>query len=260
MPKKRLLLFLFIIISLSLMTYQSNRRPLLPFKSLTNNVLNAFYDLKQSVGDSVKAPFKRMLLREEENARLKAELSGMLRERQTCREALLENGRLMKLLSLKGTEQRYVTAARVIGKNTEQWSNTVVIDKGLSDGVKKDMIAITDKGLVGKISEASQSHAYLLLMVDINFSAAARIQDTRTEGVVSGTGFRKCQLKYIPFEEKVKKGDVIITSGLDMLFPQGIPIGYVSNVNNRVLGFFQDIEVRPFVDSTKIEDVAIIKR
>jgi rod shape-determining protein MreC len=122
------------------------------------------------------------------------------------------------------------------------------------------MIAITDRGLVGKISEASQSYAYLLLMVDINFSAAARIQETRTEGVVSGTGFRKCQLKYIPFEEKAKKGDVIITSGLDMLFPQGIPIGYVSNVNNKVLGFFQDIEVRPFVDSTKIEDVAIIKR
>jgi len=259
MPRKRLLLFLFIIISLSLMTYQSNRKPLLPFKSLTNT-LNVFYDLKHSVGDFFKAPFKRMLLREEENTKLKAELSGMLKEQQECREALLENKRLRELLALKETERRYVTTARVIGKNTEQWSNTVIIDKGLSDGVMKDMIAVTDKGLAGKISGVSQSYSYLLLMVDINFSAAVRGQESRTEGVVSGTGFRKCQLKYVPYEEKVKKGDVIVTSGLDELFPQGIPVGHVSNVNNKISGFFQEIEVQPFVDRSKIEAVVIIKR
>jgi rod shape-determining protein MreC len=259
MPRKRLLLFLFIIVSLSLMTYQSNRKPLLPFKSLTNT-LNIFYDLKHSSGDFFKAPFKRMLLREEENIKLKAELSKMLKEQQEYREALLENKRLRELLALKETERRYVTTARVIGKNTEQWSNTVVIDKGLSDGVMKDMIAVTDKGLAGKISGVSQSYSYLLLMVDINFSAAVRGQENRTEGVLSGTGFRKCQLKYVPYEEKVKKGDVIITSGLDELFPQGIPVGYVSNVSDKLAGFFQEIEVQPFVDRSRIEEVVIIKR
>jgi rod shape-determining protein MreC len=259
MPRKRLLLFLFIIIALSLMTYQSNRKPLLPFSSLTG-ILNVFYDLEHSVGDFVKAPFKRMLLREEENIRLKAELSKMLREQQECREAFLENKRLGELLALKETERRYVTAARVIGKNTEQWSNMVVLDKGLSDGVMKDMIAVTDKGLAGKVAGVSRYYSYLLLTVDINFSAAARLQESRTEGVISGTGFRRCRLRYVPYEEKVKKGDVVITSGLDALFPQGIPVGYVSNVNNKVSGFFQDIEVQPFVDSSKIESVMIIKR
>ena len=259
MPRKRLLLFLFIIISLSLMTFQSNRKPLLPFKSLTGS-LNVFYDLKHSVVDFVKTPFKRMLLREEENTRLKAELSTMLKKQLECGEALLENKRLKGLLGLKETEHRYITAARVIGKNTEQWSNMVIIDKGLSDGVMKDMIAVTDNGLVGKISGVSQAYAFLLLMTDINFSAAARIQESRTEGVISGTGFRKCHLRYVPYEEKVKIGDVIITSGLDALFPQGIPIGHVSSVNKKAFGFFQDIEVQPFVDSTKIEVVAIIKK
>ena len=259
MPRKRLLLFLFIIISLSVMTYQSNRKPLLPFKSLTN-ALNVFYDLKHSAGNFLSAPFKKMLLREAENTKLKTELSGMLKEQQVCREALLENKRLRELLALKATERRYITAARIIGKITEQWSNTVVIDKGLSDGVMKDMIAITDKGLVGKISGVSQSYSYLLLMVDINFSVAVRAQESRTEGVLSGSGFRKCQLKYIPYEEKIKKGDVIITSGLDELFPQGIPVGYISHVNDKLTGFFQEIEVLPFVDRSKIEEVVIIRR
>ena len=96
--------------------------------------------------------------------------------------------------------------------------------------------------------------------MDINFSAAARLQESRTEGVISGTGFRKCQMKYVPYEEKVKKGDIVITSGLDELFPPGIPIGYVSDVNNKVVGFFQDVQVQPFVDGSKIEAVVIIKR
>ncbi len=93
MPKKRLLLFLFIIISLGLMTYQSNREHLLPLKSL-NNTLNRFHGIKSSVKDYITSPFKRMLLREEENIRLKAELTKMLKEQQGYREALLENKRL----------------------------------------------------------------------------------------------------------------------------------------------------------------------
>ena len=116
------------------------------------------------------------------------------------------------------------------------------------------------KGLVGKVTDVSRHYSYLLLTVDINFSAAARLQESRTEGVISGTGFRKCRLRYVPHEEKVKKGDVVITSGLDALFPQGIPIGYVSDVDNKVSGFFQNIEVQPFVDTSKIEAVMIIQR
>jgi rod shape-determining protein MreC len=259
MPKKKLLLFLFIIISLSLMTYQSNRKPLLPLKALSNT-LNVFYDIKNSTRDYIKAPFKRMLIREEENIRLKEELSRVLRERQEYREVFLENERLRELLALKEKEHDYVTSARIIARSTDQWSNTVILDKGLADGVMKDMIAVTEKGLVGKIASSSQSYSYLLLLADINFSAAARLQESRTEGVISGTGFRKCQLKYIPDEEEVKKGNIVITSGLDSFFPEGIPVGYVSKVDKKAFGFFQDIEVRPFVDNAKIEIVAIIKR
>jgi rod shape-determining protein MreC len=260
MPKKRLLLFLLIITALSLMTYQSNREPLLPLKFL-NNALNWFHDIKHSVKDSITSPFKRIFLKEEENIRLKEDLNNLLKERQKYREALLENKRLRELLSLKEKEHRYVTAARVIARGTDQWSNTFVLDKGLSDGVTKDMLAITHRGLAGKISSVSgSSYSTLLLLTDINFSSAARLQETRIEGVLSGTGFRKCLLKYIPYEEKVEKGNTVITSGLDSLFPQGIPIGYVSKVNKKGTGLFQDIEVLPFEDTSKIEELVIIKK
>lgn len=259
MPKKRLLLFLFIIISLSLMTYQSNRGPLITLKFL-NNALYSFHSIKNSVKDSITSPFRRMFLREEENIRLKAELTRILKDQQGYREAILENKRLKEILSLKEREHRYITTAHVISRGTDRWANTLVIDKGLRDGITKDMIAITHKGLVGKISGVYDSHSSLLLLTDINFSAGIRLQESRTEGVISGTGFRKCQLKYIPYEEEVKKGDIVITSGLDSLFPEGIPVGYVSKVNKKDIGLFQDIEILPFVDNLKIEEVVIIKK
>jgi rod shape-determining protein MreC len=201
-----------------------------------------------------------MLLREEENLRLKAELDKLLRERQKYEEAFLENKRLKEILSLKEKEHRYVTVARVIARGPDQWSNTFVLDKGLPAGIQKDMTAITTKGLVGKISEVSNSYSYLLLLTDINFSATVRLQEGRMEGIISGTGLRKCQLKYIPYDEEVKKGDVLITSGLDSLFPKGIPVGYVSKVDKKGSGIFQNIEVTPFVNNRSIEEVAIITR
>ena len=261
MPKKWLLLILLaiLLLSLSVMTYQSNRQHLLPLKPL-HAVLDRLHDAKTSLKDSLSAPFRRMLIRESENIRLREELSRTLQEKQGYHEAIQENKRLRALLALKEHEPRHVTAARVIGRGTDFWSKTVVLDKGLSDGIQKDMIAVTERGIAGKISDVFTSYSHLLLINDINFSAAARLQESRIEGILSGTGSRRCMLKYIPHENEVKEGEVIITSGLDSLFPQGIPLGYVSKVNEKETGFFQDIEVIPFVEDTHLEIVGIITK
>jgi len=259
MPKKWLLLSLFVILALSIMMYQSNRRYWLPFQFL-NTALNRVHEIKISVKDAVTSPLHRMFLREEENIRLKAELSKLLQEQRHCQQTIFENRTLKDMLSLKERDYRYVTAARIIAKSTDQWSNTVIIDKGISDGVAREMIVVTDSGLAGKISDVSHSFSHILLLTDINFSVAARLQENRLEGIVSGTGFRKCHMKYVPAEEEVKKGAMVITSGLDSLFPPGIPIGYVSDVNKKNAGIFQDIEVLPYVDNIKLEIVAIITK
>jgi len=259
MPKKRLLLFLFILVSFGLMTYQSSEKHFLPVTFL-HSALNNLYELKSSLKKTITAPFKRALLREEENERLKTELAQLQQQRQAYREALRENKRLKSLLNLKEIESRYVTTAQVIAKNIDQWSNMLILEKGSEQGLEKNMAAITEKGLLGKISDVTSSYSQLLLLTDINFSVAVRLQESRTEGVLSGTGFRTCKLKYIPYEKKVEEGDVVITSGLDSLFPPGIPVGFISKISKKEFGLFQNIEVLPFVDDRKIEVVTIIKR
>ncbi|MBI5639796.1 MAG: rod shape-determining protein MreC [Nitrospirae bacterium] len=260
MPKKRTLLFFaVVIISFVLMTYQS-KKGYIPSGNIFNVFLGGSQTIMQSVSDAFKRPFVRMALREEENVRLKRQIADLLQERGKFQEAILENKRLTELLKLGESSRNSVSSARIIGRDIVQWTHTLLLDKGQKDGVGKDMAAITPRGLAGKITNVSVSYSYLLLLTDINFAAAVRLQESRKEGILAGNGTRICGLKYIPYEEEVKPGDIVITSGLDLLFPAGIPVGYVSKVDNRGRGGnFQYIEVIPFQDDTKMEEVLIIR-
>lgn len=257
--KKTLLFFIAVIFSFVLMTYQSKKGHALSVDFISGP-LNHLHAASNSFAEAVKRPFRMIALREKENVELKKKVSALELEREKYHEALLENKRLKELLSLKEDKKKYVVSAKVIARGVDNWTHTLLIDKGAKDGVTKDMTAITPRGLAGKVTSVSDSYSYILLINDINMSSAVRLQGSRVEGVLSGTGSRRCIMKYVPFEEEVKAGDIVITSGLDMLFPPGISVGYVTKADKKIgSGNFQYIEVQPFQDSEKIEEVVIAK-
>lgn len=257
--KKTLLFFIAVIFSFVLMTYQSRKGHFLSVDFI-GGPLNHLHGASNSLTEAIKRPFRMIALREKENIELLKKITELELEREKYQEALLENKRLKELLSLREDKKKYVASAEVIARGVDNWTHTLLIDKGTKDGVAKDMTAITPRGLAGKITRVSDSYAYILLLNDINFSSAVRLQGSRVEGVLSGTGSRRCVMKYVPFEEEVKAGDIVITSGLDMLFPAGIPAGYVTKADKTTgTGNFQYIEVQPFQDSAKIEEVVIVK-
>lgn len=259
MPKKNTLLFLLVVaISFVLMTYQ-NKKGHLFIGYFISDALNASHSLIKSMTDSLKSPFKKLALRDEDNRMLRNRIDELLLEKTKYQEAVLENKRLNELLGLRENQQNYIAAARVISRGTSRWSHTLVLDKGRKEGISRDMSAITPKGFAGKLFNVTESYSQLLLLTDINFSAAVRLQESRKEGIISGTGTKKAILKYVPHEEEIKTGDVVITSGLDQLFPQGIPVGFISKVDKQGTGHFQYIEVTPYVDGSKMEEVLIIK-
>ncbi|HXX57492.1 MAG TPA: rod shape-determining protein MreC [Thermodesulfovibrionales bacterium] len=252
-------LFLLVILSFTLMTYQSNRGIIVPFHILSGplNWVNwAFHSLSASF----REPFRMIHLRDEENRRLRQDMGRLLLEQQRYRDLFFENQRLREVLSLKEKEGRYITAARVVSKGWDRWVSTLVIDKGRNSGVTKDMAVMTPLGLIGKVSLADDNYAYVLLLTDINFSASVRIQETRKEAILSGTGSMSCILKYITREEEVKENEVVVTSGFDDLFPAELPVGYISRVSKKGPGIFQQVEVRPFQDMTKLDEVIIVRR
>jgi rod shape-determining protein MreC len=260
MPRRKMFFFLVVVVfSFVLMTYQSRKGHTLSV-GFTGNLLNSIDAATESVTDAIKRPFRMIALRDAENTALKKRVRELLLEREKYREAMLENKRLRELLGLKERHRDYVATARVIARGIDNWAHTFLLDKGSADGIAKDMTAITPRGLAGKIASVTGSYSRLLLLNDINFSTSVRLQDSRREGVLSGTGTRRCVLKYVSFDEPVKAGEIVITSGLDMLFPAGIPIGYVSKVGGRAgESNFQYIEVQPFQDSAEMEEVTIVK-
>jgi len=259
MFRKKAILFLIIVIALfSFMTYQSRKG-----YSLMDNpasfLLNGASSAITSVLDTLKRPFQMIAVRDEDNRSLQKKVDELMLERMRYQEALLENKRLKDLLKLTESHKDTIASAKIIGRGTSHWTHTFILDKGLQNGITKDSTAITPKGLAGKIFNASDSFSSVLLLTDINFAAAVRLQESRKEGILSGTGTGKTVLKYMPPEHEVKEGDIVVTSGLDQLFPPGIPAGYVSKVNRQGTGQFQYIEVIPFVDNASIEEVLIIK-
>lgn len=253
-------LFTLILLCLIIISYQVNRGKDLGFFHFLSSPLYALNNLTTRTIEIIKKPFRIAFLRDEENKRLKAEIKRLLLERQDYREIFLENQRLRGVLSLKEREKRYVTVAKIISRSLDPFSDSMVINKGSLDGIGKDMAVITLLGLVGKVSSVTDRYSTVLLLRDTSFSAAVKIQETRKDAILSGNGINGCILKYVTYEDVVKEGDVIITSGFDDLFPEGIPVGYVSRISKGESGFFQAIEVRPFQDLTVLDEVIILKR
>jgi rod shape-determining protein MreC len=162
------------------------------------------------------------------------------------------------MLNLKAQITTGGTAAHVVGLGYDKFAKTRVIDKGRQDGIVKDMPVITATGLAGKVFSVRKDFSDILLLTDTNFSVAVRLIGSRQEGVLSGSGGWRCILKYVPIEETVKEG--VITSGLDGIFPPGIPVGRVIKVQTEGVEFFQYIEVAPFQRPSTIEEVLVVGR
>ncbi|MFO0754609.1 MAG: rod shape-determining protein MreC [Thermodesulfovibrionales bacterium] len=253
--KKRLIILASLLfLSLAAMSYQRDGKPSSFFE-----VASYPYYLLNEITAETSTALSRARRTFDENKDLRREVTQLSLERQKYREIVEENRRLRELLSLKEREPRFVAAAEVIARGYDSILTTVLLDKGRRSGIEKGMAVATTKGLVGKVYAVREDYSDVLLMKDVNFSAAVRLQNSRREGILSGTGHGYCVLKYIPPEEAVMKGEVVVTSGLDGLFPPGLPVGVVDRVRKERIEFFQHIEVVPFQSDEKLEEVVILK-
>lgn len=253
--KKRLFIIcLLAAVTMVLMLYQQKHGSI---KWLS--FLSYPYDLLSRASSSITGSVSEFWNTFEDNKRLKKEHSELLIERQRYTEIILENSRLKSMLELMQSQKGFATAATVIGRGYDRFLNTLIIDKGANSGIQKNMAVITTKGLVGKVQSVNSDTAEVLLINDPNFSVAVRLQKTRQEGVLSGTGRGFCELKYIPPEETVNQGDIVVTSGLDSVFPEGIPAGIVQSIRKTGIDFFLDIRIATFSAPQKTEEVVVVK-
>jgi rod shape-determining protein MreC len=170
-----------------------------------------------------------------------------------------ENARLRDLLAFRERLAGEVLAASVIGRDATGLARTLTVDRGERDGVVKGAAVLAPAGVVGQVILASAHAARVLLITDHNSGVDAVVQRTRARGIVEGTLNEGCGLKFVKRTEDLQKGDVVVTSGVDGIFPRGLPIGQLTGVDKRGQGLFQYATVQPFVDFDRLEDVLVTR-
>ena len=195
---------------------------------------------------------------ENENRLLKKKVDILTSELVNHREVYLEGLRLKEHLNLREKAELPAVTARVIGREGTSVFKSILINKGTTDGIKVGMPVMSTEGVVGRIIEASWNISRVLLVIDFNSNADALVQGSRTHGVLQGGGTAGCILKYVERSEEVKIGDLVLTSGLGGIFPKGLLLGTVVNVNRKDPGLFQRIDVVPAVYFSRLEEVSVM--
>jgi rod shape-determining protein MreC len=195
----------------------------------------------------------------EENRRLRQEMDWLRGENNHLREAAAATERLTSLLQFKEQALPAMVAAQVIGRDASNRYKSVILNKGESDGIQKDMGVITPAGVVGRVVKTTGATSVVLLITDPNNAIAGLIQRTRDEGIVEGVPQGRAKLKYIPMLSAVKEGDRVVTSGLVGGFPRGLAIGTITSIDREEGALFQTGELVTEVDVNRVEEVLVIQ-
>ena len=168
-----------------------------------------------------------------------------------------EADRLAALLNFRQAHAEVpMVGARVIAASPGNASQTIEIDRGERDGIKRNMAVITPDGAVGKVIESYRDAAQVLLLTDKDSGAGAMLVGSRVQSPVGGTGDPLLVMKYVPTDEEVKVGEKLVTSGMDKIFPRDIPLGTVAEVKPG--NPFKQIRVQPAAKMDRLETVIVL--
>lgn len=237
-----------------------------PFKNVASYVIVPFERGMNHIGmwfADASDNFEKISKLQKENDELKIKIKELQEENNIMAQDNYELARLRELYKL---DEKYNTypkvAARVIGKDTGNWFNIFIIDKGSDDGIVKDMNVIAGGGLVGIVTDVGKNFSKVRAVIDDESSVSVSFASTSDTGIVSGdlkliddgllniTGIQK--------EAAVTEGDMVVTSQISDKFLPGILVGYVEEVSMDSNELTQSGTITPVVDFQHIDEVLII--
>src|SRR5439155_14694773 len=192
-----------------------------------------------------------------ENEDLKRQLAAAQIQLQEQRALADRSRTLEQLLHLRDSSTLGTMAAEIIGDAAAPDFRTVTIDKGTKDGLRPDMAVIAPAGVVGRIVVPSARAAKVQLLVDRNAAAGVIVERTRAQGVVVGGGDDRLQMQYVSEASDVAVGDLVVTSGIDTIYPKGLAVGRVESVEKDGPAF-KRIIVKPTVNFSQLEEVLVV--
>jgi rod shape-determining protein MreC len=192
-----------------------------------------------------------------DNEQLRRENDALKLQVNQLQSKAAESDRLAGLLNFRQAQRNVpMLAARVIGTSADTASQTVYLDRGERDGIRRNMGVITPDGVVGKVIESYRDTAQVLLLTDKDSGVGAMLAESRIQSPVGGTGEPLLSMKYIPTDDAVNVGEHVVTSGMDRIFPRDLPVGIVTEI--KAGRPFQQVRVRPAANLQRLEEVIVL--
>ena len=195
-----------------------------------------------------------------ENARLLKEVSELKIQNRMAHQIQQENQRLRKMLELRERLPYQLIPGEVIARDAKAaQSRTLMINRGTRHGILSPMPVVTPEGIVGMTIFVDVLSSKVLMITDASASIGAMLEKGRVAGILNGDGRNSCILKFLPINVQVKKGDLVLTSGQEGIFPEGLAVGRVfQEVKESTL--YRSFEVIPFPNFTSVNEVLFMKQ
>lgn len=215
-----------------------------PLLSVAASPMDAVHNAGVWMGDMVNL--------RAENITLKNANAELLKWQEKAKAMEEENIALRKLLNVVPTSKSSYITARIVSDMGGPYMHSALINGGSVEGIGKDQAVISESGLLGRVVEAGQNSARILLLTDINSRVPVITESTHEKSILIGTNSETPSLAYLNADNKVKVGERIITSGDGGIFPEGIPVGVVTAIQNNT------VSVQPYVDATSTQYVSVV--
>ncbi|NDE91311.1 MAG: rod shape-determining protein MreC [Alphaproteobacteria bacterium] len=189
----------------------------------------------------------------EENKRLQQQIDELHEWRDLAQQQASENRSLKGLMKYKDDSVMSFLTARVIAEVGGNFNNSVIVTAGSRDGVVKDMIAMGEEGVVGRVIEAGEWSSRVLLFNDLNFRLPVMLEGTQLRAILTGEGSGSPLLLYLPTEVEIKPGTRVVTSGHGGLFPAHLPVGTVQGRKG------QDVVLAPYAKLDRLQMVRLVQ-
>ena len=222
------------------------------FSGITDSIAQYVRVLK--VRGNIEYEYEQLLLKLDDYANQTAQLEELRRTNESLYDLLDEQERNRNLDPV---------AATVIGTDASNYFSTLTLDVGTKNGVKEYMAVVAQGGLVGVTYQVEEEKCQVRCIINSDCTVAALIQSTRDQGSVKGTlganGEAMCRMYYLPENALTRPGDMVVTSGVGLEFPKGIPIGEVRESTRGMEENKSYVVIEPVVDFSHLEYVTVYR-
>ncbi|MFH1701649.1 MAG: rod shape-determining protein MreC [Candidatus Zixiibacteriota bacterium] len=225
-------------------------------KFICNISASVFFNPFQKIKNSL------IILSDKQDANdiLNSKLAELSVQMQFYNETIEENQRLRSLLGFVPPPSFKIVPAEIIGVSGPSIPNTVLINLGLSDSIEVNQTIINQNGVAGRIGEVLEDYATVYLLTEPRCRVAARVKRSREQGIIRYSLSKGLFLDNLPQQGDVAVGDTVITSGLGGIFPEGLVIGIIREIEDPGKEFFYNIKINPAVNFNGLDELYVLAK